>query len=254
MSAAPAHILTARVVHVRHRPFRHRLDYRIWSLLLDLDRAEEAARSCRLFRLERPGLVSFRARDHGARDGSPLRPWVERQLAAEGIPPPARIRLLALPRVFGYVFNPISLFLCSDSAGRDTAVVYEVKNTFGDQHPYVASLAGKGPHRHAAGKTFHVSPFIGMDARYHFTLSMKDNRFGLVIEETEAGERLLTASMVGRLEPMTDSALARALLRFPFVTLKVIAGIHWHALHLWRKGARYHPYLPPPEVEPTPAR
>lgn len=254
MSEAPAHILTARVVHVRHRPFRHRLDYRIWSLLLDLDRVAEAAGTSRLFRLERPGFVSFRARDHGARDGSPLRPWVERQLAAQGMATPARIRLLALPRVFGYVFNPISLFLCSDHAGRDTAVVYEVKNTFGDQHPYVACLAGEGPHRHAADKTFHVSPFIGMDARYHFTLSMKDDRFGLVIEETEAGERLLTASMVGRLEPMTDAALARSLLRFPFVTLKVIAGIHWHALHVWRKGARYHRYLPPPEVEPTPAR
>ncbi len=254
MTEPPAHILTARVVHVRHRPFRHRLDYRIWSLLLDLDRAEEAARSCRLFRLERPGLVSFQARDHGARDGSPLRPWVEQQLATQRIAPPARIRLLALPRVFGYVFNPISLFLCSNSAGRDTAVVYEVKNTFGDQHPYVASLAGEGPHRHAARKTFHVSPFIGMDARYTFTLSMKDDRFGLVIDETAAGERLLTASMVGRLEPMTDAHLARVLFRFPFVTLKVIAGIHWHALQLWRKGARYHRYLPPPEVEPTPAR
>ncbi|MCS6922621.1 MAG: DUF1365 domain-containing protein [Elioraea sp.] len=254
MSEAPAQLLTARVVHVRHRPFRHRLEYRIWSLLLDLDRAEEAARSSRLFRLERPGLVSFRARDHGARDGSPLRPWVERQLAAQGIPPPAAIRLLALPRVFGYVFNPISLFLCSDATGRDTAVVYEVKNTFGDQHAYVAALAGRGPHRHAADKTFHVSPFIGMDARYRFTLSLKDDRFGLLIDETEGGERLLTASMVGRLEPMTDAALARALLRFPFVTLKVIAGIHWHALQLWRKGARYHRYLPPPEVEPTPAR
>jgi len=254
MTEPPAQILTARVVHVRHRPFRHRLEYRIWSLLLDLDRAEEAARSSRLFRLERPGLVSFRARDHGARDGSPLRPWVEQQCAAAGLAAPARIRLLALPRVFGYVFNPITLYFCSDAAGRDMAVVYEVKNTFGDQHAYLACLNGPGPYRHEVGKTFHVSPFIGMNARYRFQLLLRDDRFSLVIDETEADERLLTASMVGRLAPMTDAALARCLIRLPWVTVKVIAGIHWHAWQLWRKGAAFHSRLPPPSVEPTLAR
>ncbi len=242
-----ASLLRARVVHVRHVPFRHRLEYRIWSLLLDLDRLEEVAARSRLFRAGRAGIVSLHPIDHGPRDGSPLRPWVEQLLARSGLPAPARVRLLAMPRVLGYVFNPISLYLCDDGAGNASAVIYQVKNTFGDQHCYVARLSGAGPHVHRAEKSLHVSPFLGMAARYDFTLSLSEERFGLVIEESENERRLLTASMAGRLEPMTDRALARALLSMPFVTVAAMAGIHAHALRLWLKGARYHPRPAPPD-------
>ncbi|MFQ3622292.1 MAG: DUF1365 domain-containing protein [Acetobacteraceae bacterium] len=247
MTEGPAQLLRARVVHVRHAPFRHRLDYRIWALLLDLDRLDEAAARSRLFRAGRPGIVSLQAIDHGPRDGAPLRPWVERLLDAAGLAPPARVRLLAMPRVLGYVFNPISLYLCDDAAGNASAVIYQRKNTFGDQHPYVAPLSGAGPHTHRADKAMHVSPFIGMAARYGFTLNVSADRFGLVIDESEDGRRVLTASMAGRLEPMTDRALAGALLSMPFVTLVAMAGIHTHALRLWLKGARYHPRPAPPD-------
>lgn len=251
MSRPAAEILRARVVHVRHRPFRYRLAHRIWALLVDLDRLDEAAAASRLFARDRAAIVSFHAIDHGPRDGTSLRGWADAVLASAGLPRPARIRLLAMPRVLGYAFNPISLYLCEDETGRPGAVIYQVKNTFGDQHPYVARLAGATTHRHAADKAMHVSPFIGMAARYGFTLTLSAERLGLVIDEREAGARVLTASLAGRLAPMTDAALARALAAMPFVTVKATAAIHWHALRLWMKGARYHPRPAPPGPAPT---
>jgi DUF1365 family protein len=251
MTRPAAEILRARVVHVRHCPFRYRLVHRIWALLLDLDRLDEAEAAARLFACDRAGMVSFHALDHGARDGTTLRDWADAVLASAGLPRPARIRLLAMPRVLGYAFNPISLYLCEDEAGRPGAVIYQVKNTFGDQHPYVARLAGGTTHRHAADKAMHVSPFIGMAARYGFTLTLSEQRLGLVIDEHEEGTRVLTASLAGRLAPMTDAALARALAAMPFVTVKATAAIHWHALRLWMKGGRYHPRPTPPGPAPT---
>lgn len=251
MSGPPAEILRAHVVHMRHRPFRHRLDYRIWALLLDLDRLDDAAAASRLFARDRAGIVSFHAIDHGPRDGSSLRAWADGVLAAARIPRPARIRVLAMPRVLGYVFNPITLYLCEDESGAPSAVIYQVKNTFGDQHPYVAQLSARHPHRHAAEKAMHVSPFIGMAARYGFTLAVSARRLGLVIDEHEEGVRVLTASLAGRREPMTDRALLRALAAVPFVTVKAMVAIHWHALRLWLKGARYHARPAPPKPTPT---
>lgn len=254
VSCGPAEILRARVMHARHRPFRHRLDYRVWALLLDLDRLDDAAAASRMFAHDRAGLVSFHAIDHGPRDGSSLRAWADGLLAEAGIARPARIRILAMPRVLGYVFNPITLYLCEDESGEPSAVIYQVKNTFGDQHPYVARLSGAMPNRHAARKAMHVSPFIGMAARYGFTLAVSDQRFGLVIDEHEDGARVLTASLVGRREPMTDRGLLRALAAMPFVTVKAMAAIHFHALRLWLKGARYHARPAPPAPTPTIAR
>jgi DUF1365 family protein len=252
---APAILYRMRVMHARHQPFRHRFEYRIWTLLLDIDRVAEVAAGSRLFAAERAGLVSFRARDHGARDGSPLRPWVERHLAAHGMADcAARIRLLAMPRVAGYVFNPISIYFCDRDDGSPGAVLYEVKNTFGDQHGYLTPLTGEAPWRHGADKIFHVSPFIGMAARYNFTLSRPAERFAIAIEETDGeGAPLLTATMAGRGVVMTDRSLAGALAAMPFVTAKTIAAIHWQALKLWRKGASFHARPAPPDPPVTAA-
>lgn len=252
---APALLYRMRVMHARHQPFVHRFEYRIWTLLLDIDRVAEVADCSRLFRADRAGLVSFRTRDHGARDGSPLRPWVERHLAAHGLGDCAsRIRLLAMPRVAGYVFNPLSIYFCDRADGSPGAVLYEVKNTFGDQHGYLTPIAGEAPWQHGADKIFHVSPFIGMAARYSFTLSRPAERFAIAIEETDAaGAPLLTASMAGRGVAMTDRALGAALAAMPFVTAKTMAAIHWQALKLWRKGATFHSRPAPPDPPVTAA-
>lgn len=229
------------VMHMRLQPFGHQFRYRVVTLMLDIDRLEETARRLRLFSLDRFNLFSFRRRDHGARDGAALRPWVEAQLAAAGRPRPARVMLLAMPRLFGYAFNPLSVFFCYSEDARLQSVIYEVKNTFGDQHPYTlpAEPDADGAVRHDQVKEFFVSPFIGMDQTYRFTLRPPGARLALRIKQADARGDYLIATQSGAAIPLTDATLARIALRTPWAMIKVIAAIHWQALRLWLKGAKF---------------
>ena len=148
------------VMHHRRRPVDHRFAYRVFSLYLDLDELPLLGEHLRLLSVERPNLLSFHNRDHGARDGSPLRPWVAAQLAGAGIRlARPRIMLLCFPRLLGYVFNPLSVYFCHEDE-RLAAIVYEVKNTFGGQHAYVVPVRPEvpGPVAHEVQKAFYVSP------------------------------------------------------------------------------------------------
>lgn len=253
---APGGCLYAgHVMHMRLTPFAHRFRYRVFALLLDIDRLEETIGALRLLSLDRFGLLSFQRRDHGARDDSALRPWVEAQLAEAGLPAPARIRLLSFPRILGYVFNPLSVYYCEDAEGRLRSVIYEVKNTFGDQHPYVVSVDAEsdGSARHAVEKGFFVSPFIGMDQTYRFTIRPPGDRLALKIRQHDGSGPWLIATQNGDRRPLTDSQLLRQWLGHPLMTFKVFAAIHWEALRLAIKGARFRPYTgpyPDPSVEP----
>jgi len=229
------------VMHMRLQPFGHQFRYRVVSLLLDIDRLDQTAQGLRLMSLDRFNVFSFRRRDHGARDGADLRPWVEARLAAAGRPRPARVMLLAMPRMFGYAFNPLSVFFCYCAGDRLESVIYEVKNTFGDQHPYVlpAEPGADGAVRHDQVKEFFVSPFIGMDQTYRFTIRPPGARLALRIKQADARGDYLIATQSGAALPLTDATLARIALRTPWAMLKVIAAIHWQALRLWLKGAKF---------------
>lgn len=248
-------LYVGEVMHQRLRPFRHRFVYRVFSLLVDLDRLGELDRRLRLLSIDRANVLSLRMRDHGARDGSPLRPWVEARLREHGLGEAAgRIHLLCHPRVLGYVFNPLSVYFCYAADGRLGAIVYEVKNTFGGQHAYVLPVdPDRDPSdavRHACAKSFCVSPFIGMAARYRFRLSPPGQRLSLVIHEEEGGTPLMVATLTARRRPLTDMELVRAMIRHPFMTHKVIAGIHFEAVRLWLKGAGLYP-RPSPDGSPA---
>lgn len=230
-------------MHQRLRPVRHRFRYRVFSVLLDLDELPLLDRRLRLLRIERPGVLSFRAKDHGARDGSPLKPWAMARFAEAGIEGVARIELLCFPRLWGYVFNPLSVYFGYAGDGALVGVIYEVKNTFGGQHAYVlpTGSGAMGKVRHSADKSFYVSPFIGMTASYHFALLPPGERLELVIRETGPEGLFFTASQTGRMRPLDDRSLLTCLLRNLAMTYKVIGGIHVEALRLWLKGAPYHP-------------
>lgn len=233
-------------MHQRLRPVRHRFRYRVFSLLLDLDELPTIAQTSRLLRIERLGILSFRASDHGRRDGSPLKPWALAELAAAGIGGVARVELLCFPRMWGFVFNPLSVYFAYDATDRMIAVLYEVKNTFGGQHAYALEVSpdangGDGRIRHAATKDFYVSPFIDMAAAYHFTLQRPEETLELVIRETDDQGLFFVASQSGERRPLTDRALATCLFHNMAMTFKVIGGIHVEALRLWLKGAPYHP-------------
>lgn len=234
------------VTHARMRPFRHRFRYRVYTALFDLDGLDALPA---LMRRNGFGLFAFYDRDHGARDGGPLRPWVEEKLARAGVDAPGGpIRLLCFPRVLGYTFNPLSVYFCHRPDGSLAALVYEVKNTFGDQHPYVVRVdRHDGPvFSHTQPKEFHVSPFFDMDGDYRFRLAMPEDHLTVLIRYgARDGERMV-AAQTGRRAEMTDGNLLRAFLLYPLVTLKVIGAIHWEALRLWIKGAKFHRRPEPP--------
>ena len=242
MTAAPRScVYEGRVMHRRLRPFRQRFTYRVWTLFVALDELEELDRRLRLLGVDRVRPVALRAVDHGPRDGSPLLPWVRRQLADAGIDDGGgRVCMLAFPRVFGYVFNPLTVYYAYDVEGRLRALLYEVKNTFGGQHTY-AFAVDPSAHRHAHGcdKAFYVSPFIPMQAAYAFNLEAPGERISVVINEHVAEGPQLVASLTGQRRPLTDATLAGCLLRQGPMTLKVIVGIHWQALRLWWRGAPF---------------
>jgi DUF1365 family protein len=155
------------VMHARLKPVGHRFSYRVMSLLIDLDRLEVADRQSLLFGVNRRALYSFNEADHGERDGSPLRLYARRCATEHGIDlTGGRVLLLCYPRLFGYTFNPLSVYFCYDAAGQPALLIYEVRNTFGDIHAY--ALPVKGDEISPAGirqeqdKRFYVSPFVEM--------------------------------------------------------------------------------------------
>lgn len=233
-------LYVGKVFHRRLRPRRHELSYRVFYMLLDIDELPELGSRSRIFAHNRFGIFSFHDRDHGARDGRPLRPWIETQLARAGIAAGGRILALSMPRVLGYAFNPITTYLCHDGRGDLAAVLYEVSNTFGDRHSYLVPVVDRAAAviRQGCAKAFFVSPFIAVAGNYEFTLVRPDDRVGLTIRESDADGPLLTASFIGEARPFTDAALLNVFLTHPLLTLKVVAGIHWEALRLWIKGVR----------------
>jgi hypothetical protein len=253
MSDNPHRIYFTKVMHRRLFPVQYRFTYRVFSLLLDLDALDQlpAPLTTRGW-----GLLRFAREDHGPRDGSPLRPWAEQLLAAHGIAlAGGRIRLLCFPRILGYGFNPLSLWYCEHADGRLRAVIAEVSNTFGERHFYLLANDGAPldwPVRDSASKCFYVSPLMEVAGEYRFRLAEPGDKLAVFIRQFHQDGRLeLVASQTGDGEPLTRRALWQALLRTPLMTFKVMAAIHWQALKIWLRGARYVPKPDPPRQEVT---
>ncbi|WP_018388285.1 DUF1365 domain-containing protein [Ancylobacter sp. FA202] len=243
MSEASA-LYAGEVMHVRLKPRRHRLAYRLFSLLLDLDEIAGLDERLRLFSRNRFNVFSFHDRDYADPDAGPLKVQVERLLAAAGLAPDGgAIRLLTLPRLFGYAFNPLSVYFCHRRDGSLIALLYEVNNTFGQRHSYLIPVgAGEvAPLRHKAEKRFYVSPFMDMGLTYSFRITPPGEGLRIAILASDADGPVLSAVQTARRRPLNDRQLLRVMLSYPLLTLKVIAGIHWEALWIWAKGMRLRP-------------
>ncbi|MFD1331931.1 DUF1365 domain-containing protein [Methylopila musalis] len=242
-------LYVGRVRHHRFRPRPHALAYRVFWMLLDLDEIEQLSAKLRLFSRNRFNLYAFRDADYGDRSGGPLRPQIEETLAKAGIAHDGGpIRLLTMPRILGYAFNPLSTYFCYRRDGGLCATVYEVHNTFGEIHSYVAPAdVSDGPVRQEADKVFHVSPFMTLDMRYAFTVVPPTERVSVAIEGGDREGRLITAVLSGARTEFDDAALLRLLATHPLLTLKVTAAIHWHALRLLAKRISWRPHPAPPE-------
>jgi uncharacterized protein len=216
-------------------------------MLLDLDEIDGFSRQMKFFSRNRFNLMSFFDRDHGDGSDVSLRQQVEAVLRQAGCKPDrTTIKLLCMPRILGYGFNPLSVYFCYRQDGSLEATIYEVHNTFGERHSYV--MPGHGATadvvEHRCGKEFYVSPFLGMDMSYEFRVLLPAARVNIAIQGKERDEAVIAASLSGTRRRLTDAALMKAFVSHPLLTLKVIAGIHWHALRMVLKGFRIHARAP----------
>jgi len=250
MTASRHSLVDAVVVHRRTRPRRNAFRYRIAYLCLDLAALDGAAG--RWLRIDRPGLASFRRVDHGARDGSDLRAWLDAILAEHGLAEACDGKpvLMTLPRLLGYVFNPVSFWFCRDRAGAMRAVLCEVNNTFGESHCYLVHHADGRPLRPDewldGRKVFHVSPFLPVEGTYRFRFRLDDVHIHVDVNYHDAQGLMLATSVGGRREPLTDRTVLRRLIANPAMTLAIVARIHWQALQLFCKRAKFHRKPAPP--------
>ncbi|MEO8299678.1 MAG: DUF1365 family protein [Burkholderiales bacterium] len=262
MTSSPASALyVGSVMHQRLRPARHRLQYRVFTLLLDLDELPALSKRLRWFSLNRFNLFSLVEADHGdgvsaATDG--LRGWVHRQLQAAGLPADGPVQLLTMPRILGHVFNPLSVYFCHAPDGSLCALLYEVHNTFGQRHTYLIEVPEA--ERRAArlaqqcDKDFYVSPFMAMALRYRFVVeppAAQRATLRIGINAADAQGPVLHTQWDTERHALTDAALLHTFATHPLLTLKVVAGIHWEALRLFFKGLRPQPHPAPPASSTT---
>lgn len=251
---SPGTLYEGQVMHARLKPFVHRFSYRVFSTLIDIDQLDALGRLSRLFSVNRFNVLSFHEKDHIdpriSSAGKGLRAYVDALCREAGLSAPRRVLLLAYPRVFGHAFNPISVYYAYQQTGALSAVIYEVRNTFGERHAYVCparpsdiSPAGL---RQSCVKRLHVSPFIGMQGRYDFRIVPPGGELRLRILEHDETGPILAASFSAKAKSLTTANLVSALIRIPLLGLKVVGLIHFEALRLWLKGAIFHASPPPP--------
>lgn len=253
---AAAVLYAGQVMHQRMKPVGHRFSYDVFSLMIDLDRLDEADRLSAAFSVNRRNLLSFHEKDHTGDSMMPLRAYVDTLLGLNGLSVrPARVILVCYPRILGLVFNPLAVYYAYGDDGALSAMIYEVRNTFGERHTYVCPV---GPDdvsnagiRQQCDKLFHVSPFIPMAMRYQFRMLPPGEEIRWRILETDKDGPLLAATFSGVQVPLKTGKILRLVARIPHLTLKIVAGIYWEALKLWIKGVRY---IPRPQApEPTSA-
>jgi uncharacterized protein len=254
---AAVSLVPGKVMHARFKPKAHRFSYSVFCLLIDLDRLDEAHAASALFSVNRFNLVAFRPGDHAVpgQSNAPvdLADRIREHAAAAGLNlAGGRVLLLAYPRFLGFVFNPISVYFAYDAGGDLKMLVYEVRNTFGEMHTYVAPIepGQLGPEglKQERNKVFYVSPFLDMPMRYHFRIRPPVDDVAIRILETDPEGPILSATFHGRRRSLTNGAVLKLSLAMPLMTMKVVAGIHWEALKLWLKGVLLHtrPAPPPP--------
>ena len=240
MSIFNSCIYSGFVTHRRFKPKRHFFNYKTFSLLIDLKELKSLEKKIKFFSYNSFNILSFYDIDHGPRDGSSLAKWVRRTLNNAKINiGSGSIKLLCYPRFFGYVFNPLSIFYCYNENFELKAILYEVKNTFNEQHTYIFPVDKNNKIiTQSCNKKFYVSPFIEMETAYNFRLSEPKETLSIFIKQTDKEGMLLSACQIGRKEHISTKQLITNFLKHPMMTFKIILAIHFEALRLWRKGVK----------------
>ena len=232
-------IYNGAVTHKRFKPVKHFLKYKTFSFFIDLDETEKLDKDNIIFSFNRFNVFSFYNKDHGDRDGKSLKTWVIKNLRKFDIDEKInKIKLLCYPRIFGYVFNPLSIFYCYQDE-KLKVIFYEVKNTFNEQHTYIFKVKDNNIVDQKCKKKFYVSPFMNMDTFYNFKLLNPNEKLSVSIQQTDSEDTILTAVQTGERKEFNLKQLIVNFFKYPLMTIKIISAIHFEALLLWKKGAIY---------------
>ena len=234
-------IYNGNVIHKRFKPKEHFFKYKVFSLLIDLSELNELNKKLKFFSFNKFNLISFYEKDHGERDGSSLKLWVKKNLEKNNIKVNSiKIKILCYPRIFGFVFNPLSVFYVYNIKDQLISILYEVKNTFGEQHTYIFKVTkDSNLIQNNCSKKFHVSPFIEMNCTYFFRLLKPGNKISVVIDQYDSEDKILYASQDGFRSDFNTKHLIISYLKHPIMTFKIILAIHFEAFKLWAKGIKF---------------
>jgi len=234
-------IYNGQVIHKRFKPKVHSFRYDVFSLLIDLSELETLDKQVNFFSYNKFNWISFYDKDHGDRDGSSLINWVQKNLRKNNVSTEnIKIKILCYPRIFGFVFNPLSVFYVYNSNENLISILYEVKNTFGEQHTYIFRIEKDANLiQNNCSKKFHVSPFIQMNCNYFFRLLKPGNKISVIIDQYENEDKILYASQDGIRTDFNTKYLIKSFLNHPLMTFKIIIAIHYEAFKLWSKGIKY---------------
>ena len=232
-------IYNGAVTHKRFKPVKHFLKYKTFSFFIDLDEIDKLDKNNPIFSYNKFNIFSFYDKDHGDRNGKSLKTWVLSNLKRFDINQNiSKIKLLCYPRIFGYVFNPLSIFYCYENNSLKV-IFYEVKNTFNEQHTYIFKVKDNNKIDQKCKKKFYVSPFMDMDTYYNFKLLNPNEKLSISIKQTDKEDIVLTAVQTGKRKEFTFKQLIINFFRYPLMSVKIISAIHFEALLLWKKGAIY---------------
>ena len=234
-------IYSGHVIHKRFKPKIHYFKYKVFSLLIDLSELNQLHNRVNLFSYNRFNLVSFYDKDHGDRDGTSLIEWVTKNLKKNNISTEnIKIKLLCYPRILGFVFNPLSIFYVYNHSNQLIAILYEVKNTFGEQHTYIFRVEkDNNLIQNDCSKKFHVSPFIEMKCNYFFRILKPGDKISVIIDQYDSEGKILYASQDGVRTDLSSKYLLKSYIKHPIMTFKIILAIHYEAFKLWAKGIRF---------------
>lgn len=233
-------------MHRRIHPKRNEFFYRVFLFCLDLDEVDRLAGTRSwggLVGWNRAGIFSFYNKDHlGKISDAALRPRIDAWLSERGVPRPAKILYLTNLRIFGYVFNPISIFFCFDALDEPLASVAQVGNTFGEQKLYLvpAASAGREGWEIRTPKEFYVSPFSDLDMAFDFRFRVPGKTLHIRIDDWQGEKQILISRLTGKEATLCAANLFWFLGKYPLLTLRIIFLIHWHALLLWLKKIPHH--------------
>ena len=232
-------IYNGEVSHTRFKPVKHHLSYKTFSLFIDLDEIDKLENIIPIFSINKFNIFSFYNKDHGERDGKSLKNWVLNNLKNFNINHKVnKIKLLCYPRIFGYVFNPLSIFYCYENK-KLKAIFYEVKNTFNEQHTYIFKIKDNKKIEQKCKKKFYVSPFMNMNTFYNFKLLNPNKKLFVSIKQLDKRGSILRAIQKGERKKLCLKQLIINFFKYPLMTIKIITAIHFEAFLLWKKGAVY---------------